>query len=58
MSDQVRITVSLTTNEAKALLKLAEDEYRHPREQARKFILDGLRNSDARKKQNEVVSAA
>lgn len=58
MSDLVRITVKLSKDEARALLKLAGDEYRHPREQARKFILDGLRNSEVRKEQNEVVSAA
>lgn len=54
--DSVRITVKLSREEARALLKLAETECRHPREQAHKFIRDGLREPDSREVRDDAVS--
>ncbi len=45
MRETVRITVKLSGDEAKDLLKLAEDECRHPRDQARVLIREGLRET-------------
>jgi hypothetical protein len=42
-----RISVALCPDEREALLDLALREYRDPREQAAKFIVEGLRAAGA-----------
>lgn len=42
MSQTVRITVTLTSDEASRLIKVAESQFRHPREQAHMFIAESL----------------
>lgn len=41
--DTIRITVNLSATEAQALITLAKKQCRHPREQARFEILEGLK---------------
>jgi len=40
-----RITVSLPEDARRALVNLAEREYRDPRDQATKILVDGLREA-------------